>query len=92
MPRNSGQSNRDLLSAHGAAGKGDADRSPGWRDNYGEVSGVGTRPTEAEGFRRVGSGRYRKVYGNAALDKLVEMEIISCSGVHTVYEANNGED
>jgi hypothetical protein len=77
MPHNSGQSNRDLLSAHGAAGKGDADRSPGWRDGYGDVADLGSRPSEAEGFRQTGAGRWRKVYGNAALDKLVAVDVVS---------------
>ena len=37
MPHNSGPAKRDLFPGHGA-GKGDADRSPGWRNNYDEIN------------------------------------------------------
>jgi hypothetical protein len=39
-------------------GKGDKDRSPGWRDHYSEI-----KFTAAEGFFRVGPNRIRKRYG-----------------------------
>jgi len=46
---------------HGA-GKGDKDRSPGWRRNYAEIRwGISDA-----GFVRVGHGRMFKRYGGAA--------------------------
>jgi hypothetical protein len=58
MPKNSGQTNRDLFSSHGAAGKGDADRSPKWRDHYDEIDWH-HRPDE---FKQVRPGLKRKIY------------------------------
>jgi hypothetical protein len=43
------------------AGKGDADRSPGWRDNYDDIDFK--RDVEHDGFTQIGHGRHRKVYG-----------------------------
>jgi hypothetical protein len=49
----------ELSSQAGVNGKGDADRSPGWRHNYSEIDwGI----LEAEGFERIGPGRIRKTY------------------------------
>jgi hypothetical protein len=62
MARHSTPSTRDLMSSHNTgAGKGDADRSPGWRDGYEEIDWK--RDLENDGFTQVGHGRYRKVYG-----------------------------
>jgi hypothetical protein len=53
----------------GSAGKGDADRSPGWRNHYHEVNwGSGT----ASRFESVGPKRIRKVYGESALRPRLE--------------------
>ncbi len=41
------------------AGKGDCERSPGWRNRYHEIRGFGT----ASGFVRVNAARQRKSYG-----------------------------
>lgn len=43
-------------------GKGDKERSPGWRENYPSIQGFGT----ATGFTRINSGRIRKSYGHPA--------------------------
>jgi hypothetical protein len=48
---------RDLLNHQ--AGKGDKERSPGWRENYPEIEWG--KPTE--GFVEVRPGKVRKVYG-----------------------------
>jgi hypothetical protein len=40
-------------------GKGDKERSAGWRNNYPEINGFGT----ATGFTRVDAARIRKTYG-----------------------------
>ena len=37
------------------AGKGDKDRSPGWRDNYDEVNWGKREPSEIDGFIRKGN-------------------------------------
>lgn len=54
---------RDLLNH--SAGKGDANRSkqgPAWERKFRKLRGMGTKPTEAEGFQRVGN-RMVKRYG-----------------------------
>jgi hypothetical protein len=56
MPKNSGHTKRDLFPATGA-GKGDADRSPGWREHYDEIQWSPRQPAEPK--------RFRKVYGPA---------------------------
>jgi hypothetical protein len=57
------RNSRDLLGAHpGQNGKGDADRSPGWRGHYDEVSWPA--PSAEEGFVQTGPKSFRKVYGN----------------------------
>lgn len=58
MARNSGQTQRHLLESHGA-GKGDADRSPGWREQYDTVAW----PHDDAGFERVGTHKQVKRYG-----------------------------
>lgn len=66
--RSPGHTQRHLLPSNG---KGDADRSPGWRDHYDEVDFH--RPTAtftfavdptlwSDGFRQVGERRFRKTY------------------------------
>lgn len=54
------------------SGKGDADRSPGWREHYDDINWNAPewKPGEAlrdinNGFREVGRNRIRKVYGQA---------------------------
>jgi hypothetical protein len=60
------QNTRDLLSAHsGNAGKGDADRSPGWRDKY-DIPPSG----DMIGFTQVGPSKIRKVYPAGFLKQL----------------------
>jgi hypothetical protein len=59
MPPKSG-TNRDLFPGH-SAGKGDAERSPGWRDHY-DIPPSG----DMTGFKRVAVNRLRKVYGRPA--------------------------
>jgi hypothetical protein len=51
-------SSRDLFPGHGA-GKGDAERSPGWRENYPEINWPGV-----SGLKEVKPGHFRKVYGS----------------------------
>ena len=54
---------RDLLTAHNTqAGKGDAERSPGWRDKF-DLPQSKSIP----GMVQVGPGRFRKVYGASTL-------------------------
>lgn len=48
---------------HGAAGKGDKERSPGWRDNYNEIQNF--RKNNIPGLQQIGVGRFRKVYPGA---------------------------
>lgn len=57
MARNSGPTQRGLLGS--GAGKGDADRSPGWRDHYDEIDWSGSQT----GFEQVGSHKQVKRYG-----------------------------
>jgi hypothetical protein len=60
MPRNSGKTNRDLLSSHpGQNGKGSADRSPGWREHYDEINWGAAHGAKMPG----GFLRFRKTYG-----------------------------
>jgi hypothetical protein len=74
MPHNSGPTKRDMFDSHGA-GKGDSDRSPGWREHYDDIDwgakniqlAIGSRRTyEPAGFREVSPGVRRKVYGSFA--------------------------
>jgi len=60
MPPGSPNSSRDLFPGHGA-GKGDAERSPGWRDNYDEIL-FPRDPRVSDGFERKGVGRLVKRY------------------------------
>lgn len=63
MPHNSGPAKRDMLDSHGA-GKGDADRSPKWREHYDEVEwGQKYKGLNQPGFESIGPGRIRKTYG-----------------------------
>lgn len=62
------RNSRDLFPGHGA-GKGDGDRSPGWREKYNEVDfHRASTPAAAKlndyynGFREVSPNRIRKVY------------------------------
>lgn len=50
-------SSRDLFPGHGA-GKGDAERSSGWRNNYSEINWPGV-----SGLQRDRRGRLVKTYG-----------------------------
>jgi hypothetical protein len=52
------ENSRDLFSSHGSAGKGDRERSSGWRDRY-DLPPSG----DMTGWRRVGPSKWRKVYG-----------------------------
>ena len=63
------RNSRDLFPGTGA-GKGDADRSPNWRDHYNEIDWQ-RKPVHtfdvapdlwSDGFRKVGANRLRKVY------------------------------
>jgi hypothetical protein len=59
----------ELSSHNTGAGKGDGDRSPGWRDHYDEINwGFEhyNQVAEGEGFERVSAGRLRKRYGTGA--------------------------
>jgi hypothetical protein len=47
---------------HGAAGKGDKERSPGWRNNYNEIQNF--QKDGIPGLVKLAPGRYRKSYGN----------------------------
>ncbi len=49
----------ELSSHNTGAGKGDKDRSPGWRNNYEEINWNKNN----DGFVQVRPGRLRKVYG-----------------------------
>jgi hypothetical protein len=53
-------------------GKGDKERSPGWRENYPEIKGFGT----TTGFTRVNAARTRKVYG---VDSRKGFEVLQCT-------------
>lgn len=73
MPKSSGI-NRDVGLNHPGtgSGKGDADRSPGWREHYDDINWNAPewKPGEPlrdinNGFREVGRNRIRKVYGQA---------------------------
>lgn len=63
------RNSRDLFPGTGA-GKGDAERSPGWRDNYDSIDFHRHQPNAAgtalepkpDGFTRVSPARIRKVY------------------------------
>lgn len=57
---NAGNGNRSLLGAH-QNGKGDADRSPGYRKHYDEIDFTST--STDDGFIRVNRSRIRKHYG-----------------------------
>jgi hypothetical protein len=58
----------ELSSQAGVNGKGDKERSPGWRDHYDEIDfhREGRPVVFDDGFRYVGPGRIRKVYGPGA--------------------------
>jgi hypothetical protein len=51
------------LHSHNVNGKGDADRSPGWRDNYEEIQNF--KKDDIAGLVQLAPGRYRKIYGGA---------------------------
>jgi hypothetical protein len=51
-------------------GKGDKERSAGWRNNYPEINGFGT----ATGFTRVDAARIRKTYGKPAHCGIVQCQ------------------
>jgi hypothetical protein len=55
---------RDLFGADHGAGKGDCDRSPGWREQYDTINW----PKDNSGFRTVG-GKQIKRYGQAEPQK-----------------------
>lgn len=55
---NFGQTGRNAFGTSHGAGKGDVDRSPGWRDHYDEVEW----PKSEEGFVKRG-GKLVKRYG-----------------------------
>jgi hypothetical protein len=72
------RNSRDLFPGVGA-GKGDGDRSPGWRERYDEIdfqrppvpAGIEAKAANEvtdylNGFRRVSPSRIRKVYGSSA--------------------------
>lgn len=59
MPKQS-NTQRDLLASHTGAGKGDADRSPLWRNHYEEIA---WEKDKTPGFKTVAPGVSRKVYG-----------------------------
>lgn len=73
MPKNSGPTNRDMFPTTDA-GKGDADRSPGWRAGYDEINWGVTPPARpiqdflagaeipADCFVRVRPGVQKKIY------------------------------
>ena len=79
MRKTPGHNSRDLMPDHSGAGKGDADRSPGWRDHYDEIEwGSGMRyPSDncPVGFFPIGPKRYRKVYGATVRICLVDLAI-----------------
>lgn len=56
--KNFGQAGRSAFGNSHGAGKGDADRSPGWRDKYDDVEW----PHSEEGFTKRG-GKLIKKYG-----------------------------
>jgi hypothetical protein len=67
--RNMGMDNRNLMNNDHGAGKGDADRSPNWRENYDEVAWPdGGKRAEGNGFVRKG-GKIIKRYGPAEPEK-----------------------
>jgi hypothetical protein len=61
MPKRSaaGQRNFGLE----GSGKGDADRSPGWRDKYDDIDWERSDSGVDDGFRRIGTTRFIKLYG-----------------------------
>lgn len=60
-------------------GKGDKDRSPGWRQNYADIAGFGGH---IDGFRRINFGRLRKSYGDGAARGAIEIQTpIKCDSV-----------
>lgn len=62
---NFGQAGRGAFGTSHGAGKGDVDRSPGWRDHYDEVAWTeGDKRAEGNGFTRKG-GKLVKRYGTA---------------------------
>ena len=79
MPKKSaaGQRNFGLT----GAGKGSADRSPGWRDKYDDIDW--SRSEVDEGFRRIGS-RLIKLYGPKAKELLNEQSNSDTSEVPPV--------
>jgi hypothetical protein len=68
-----GQDNRNLMNADHGAGKGDADRSPNWREHYDDVAWPdgGKSRSEGDGFVRKG-GKIIKRYGPAEPEKHAE--------------------
>jgi hypothetical protein len=79
MPKRSaaGQRNFGLE----GSGKGDADRSPGWRDKYDDINW--RRKNEDDGFRRIGS-RLIKLYGPKAKELLNEQSTTNTGEVPPV--------
>jgi len=57
---NTSTSTRDIGLPSSGAGKGDKDRSPGWRNNYDEIQWT-EKENKWAGFRR-GSMGFRKIY------------------------------
>lgn len=62
--KNFGQAGRGAFGNSHGAGKGDVDRSPGWRDHYDEVNW----PKSNEGFTQRG-GKLVKKYGASEPEK-----------------------
>lgn len=63
MPRNSGPAKRDLFPSHGA-GKGSAERSPGWREHYDDIDfGMKYAGPDHPDFTPISPGKVRKTYG-----------------------------
>lgn len=59
--KSTGHTQRGLLDSHNTQnGKGDADRSPKWRDHYHEVD---WQPGTDSGFRQISPKHFRKTYG-----------------------------
>ena len=63
MAHRSGPTKRDLFPGTGA-GKGDADRSPKWRDHYDEINWT---ESDDSVWTEVRPGRYRKIYGTTEI-------------------------
>lgn len=50
------------LHSHNVNGKGDKERSPGWRNNYNEIQNF--QKDQIPGLVKLAPGRYRKCYGS----------------------------